>query len=295
MKSSPEFVDAIVPPTPVASSRSHHVRSESHPLPAHGPRLSPTASENDLLQTVKGHDSKDTLHKSRRREIPASSNTHASRATEEIGVEIPGAPVHAPLEENHGTISIHVNNLRQLYNTLDPAPFRERDLDARAAQYIEEYAADVEKETICIKIFVDQLVTPDEEISIVQAIAYYYEAERLSSTKLLKGILREGRLSMIIGLAVLAVCLSVLVFFDQSASSTDYGSQFLSNSLMVLSWVALWKPIETLLYKWWPLVIQQRLLARIRDARVEVICPKLKQVTTLATMTSPDMMDDLFI
>lgn len=36
------------------------------------------------------------------------------------------------------TVSIHVRDLAQMFNSLDPSPFWDRDLDRDAAQFIEE-------------------------------------------------------------------------------------------------------------------------------------------------------------
>ena len=40
-------------------------------------------------------------------------------------------------------IEIRVNSVEQLFNSLDPAPFRERELDSKAERYIVSYAREV--------------------------------------------------------------------------------------------------------------------------------------------------------
>ncbi len=37
---------------------------------------------------------------------------------------------------------VRVAELRQLFNAIDPSPFRERDLDPRAEEFIVEWARD---------------------------------------------------------------------------------------------------------------------------------------------------------
>lgn len=39
-----------------------------------------------------------------------------------------------------GGVRLFVGELRQLFDSLDPAPFRERDLDPKAAEYIVDSA-----------------------------------------------------------------------------------------------------------------------------------------------------------
>jgi len=40
-------------------------------------------------------------------------------------------------------IKVRVAELRQLFNAIDPSPFRERDLDPRAEEFIIEWAGDL--------------------------------------------------------------------------------------------------------------------------------------------------------
>src|SRR5438876_5680775 len=40
-------------------------------------------------------------------------------------------------------IEVRVAELRQLFNAIDPSPFRERDLDPRAAEFIVDWSRDV--------------------------------------------------------------------------------------------------------------------------------------------------------
>src|SRR5215213_2824931 len=40
-------------------------------------------------------------------------------------------------------IELHLSELQQLFNSLDPTPFRERDLDAQAEEFIADWARDV--------------------------------------------------------------------------------------------------------------------------------------------------------
>ena len=40
--------------------------------------------------------------------------------------------------------------------------------------------------------------------------------------------------------------------------------------LLILGWVAMWRPIEVLLYDWWPLARRRTLLRRLATIPVEV-------------------------
>jgi len=46
--------------------------------------------------------------------------------------------------------------------------------------------------------------------------------------------------------------------------------QILREGLLITGWVAMWRPLEALLYDWWPLVQERRLRRRLREAPMEV-------------------------
>src|SRR5215469_16180756 len=43
-------------------------------------------------------------------------------------------------------IEVHVGELRQLFDAIDPSPFRERDLDSKAEEFIVGWAKDLPKD-----------------------------------------------------------------------------------------------------------------------------------------------------
>jgi hypothetical protein len=79
---------------------------------------------------------------------------------------------------------------------------------------------------------------------------------------------RIGRLSLAIGLAVLALC----VLVGQAALvliGSGPAGRILWEGLIILGWVANWRPIEIFLYDWWPLVRRRRLFQRLSQSTVE--------------------------
>ena len=45
-----------------------------------------------------------------------------------------------PLPATCELIEVHVSELKQLFNAIDPSPFRERDLDPKAEEFIVDWA-----------------------------------------------------------------------------------------------------------------------------------------------------------
>jgi hypothetical protein len=54
--------------------------------------------------------------------------------------------VTAAAPEPDARIEVHVGELKQFFNSMDPAPFRERDLDPRAEEFIVESARELPRE-----------------------------------------------------------------------------------------------------------------------------------------------------
>jgi hypothetical protein len=47
-------------------------------------------------------------------------------------------------------------------------------------------------------------------------------------------------------------------------------ARFLTEGLIILGWVANWRPIEIFLYDWWPLTQRRKLFEQLAAAPVEV-------------------------
>ena len=46
--------------------------------------------------------------------------------------------------------------------------------------------------------------------------------------------------------------------------------RILQEGLLILGWVAMWRPLQVLLYDWWPIRHRTRLYARLAEMRVEL-------------------------
>ncbi len=58
----------------------------------------------------------------------------------------------------HETIEVHVTELQQLFNAIDPAPFRERDLDPNAEEFIVGWAREAPRDSgLELAVYVDRV------------------------------------------------------------------------------------------------------------------------------------------
>ena len=85
----------------------------------------------------------------------------------------------------------------------------------------------------------------------------------------LNELFRVGRQSLLIGVIVLAACVLTARAVTIELGSETIGG-ILRESLIILGWVANWKPIEIFLYDWWPLARRRNLYRRLAAAIVEL-------------------------
>jgi hypothetical protein len=168
-----------------------------------------------------------------------------------------------------GLIQIRIRDLRQLFDTLDPAPFLERDLDDRMSEYVESCADEIPGHVpLRLQVHVPAAQIDAEQSEMVQvAVNRHYAHQADLARHRFRRMLRDGRRSLWIGLLALAACMLIA---DLAASSGSRLVQVLGEGLVIGGWVAMWRPIEILLYDWWPLRRQIRDRERLRDMTVEL-------------------------
>jgi hypothetical protein len=83
-------------------------------------------------------------------------------------------------------------------------------------------------------------------------------------------LLRRGAISLAIGLAFLATFLAIAHFVARMLGERPLTALF-REGLLIVGWVAMWKPLEIFLYDWWPILGEQRLHERLSRIRVRIV------------------------
>lgn len=168
-------------------------------------------------------------------------------------------------------ISVHVSELRQLFNAMDPSPFRERDLDAKVEQFIVEWARDAPRGVpLELLVHLDQPSgSPDESGALDDAVRVFFEQQAASVRNQLRQLMRRGRVSLVIGLVALAASIG-LGDMIASVLSGHRLAEVLRESLLIGGWVAMWRPLEVFLYDWWPIRAEARLYDRLAAMPVRI-------------------------
>ena len=85
-----------------------------------------------------------------------------------------------------------------------------------------------------------------------QAILNYCEF-KLQETRREVLLLRwEGFEALQMGLSFMAGCLFLSLYLRGMKNSPEFLRTFISEGLSIVGWVSMWKPIDILLYQWWP-------------------------------------------
>ena len=173
------------------------------------------------------------------------------------------------------TIEIRVDDITQLFNTLDPFPFHERDLDREAEDFIVGWARELPR-AAALAIVV-HLPRPEVESEnarqLAEALSRYFSYRADMVGRDLKELFRAGRLSLAIGLTVRAACTLARALLNQTLGETGFFG-LLNEGLLILGWVANWRPLEIFLSDWWPLWRRRNLYRRLALAHVTVVAER---------------------
>lgn len=169
------------------------------------------------------------------------------------------------------TIELRVERIAHLFDALDPFPFPQRDLSKTAEDFIVGWARELPAHQP-IRIVLH--LPPDEARSsaastLKDAVSYYFNDRRNRIDLEIRDLFRIGRISLVIGLSVLATCVIVGQYLAHQFGE-GYISRFFNEGLIILGWVANWRPIDIFLYQWWPMIRLRNLYRRLSAAEVEL-------------------------
>jgi len=185
-------------------------------------------------------------------------------------------PHFPPVESAVGALSIELKlrEISQLFNSFDPSPFNEQDLDGDAEEFIVGWARELPRNRPLHLILHLERPLPDgrDSASVADAIHHYF-IYRASITRLeLRQLFKQGRTSLLIGITFLAGCLLLgrLVAPNEAGAARTIARE----GLTIGGWVAMWRPMEIYLYDWWPLWRRAALQRRLGRMKIDLRLPK---------------------
>ena len=165
------------------------------------------------------------------------------------------------------TVSIHVRAVSQMFNSLDPSPFWDRDLDRDAAQFIEEEFSDKLSAGVWhLHVYAQEGTSLAADLQA--ALETYYERLANSERRALREHFWMAQLALAGGLLIFLVSMGVRRLAFSAWGTLPLA---LDEGLIILAWLALWRPAEALLYEWAPLFRRRRLYERLAGIRISVL------------------------
>jgi hypothetical protein len=173
------------------------------------------------------------------------------------------------------TMEMHLRDLRQLFDSMDPSPFFEKDLDPNAEEYIVESAKELPAARPCtLVIHLDQPpALSGEEQDVGDAIRVHFQRRAKLLHRDLRQLLRRGLISLGIGFLFLLAVFLLAQLVNHWLGDTPW-ERLLREGLIIVGWVAMWRPLEIFLYDWWPIFGEQRLHERLSNLHVRLITIK---------------------
>lgn len=169
-----------------------------------------------------------------------------------------------PIPPKCAVIEVHVGELKQLFNSIDPSPFRNKDLDPNAEEFIVGWAKDLPRDaTLALVVELDRPAGLADEAAVLrEAIHEFFRQRAEAYRRRLRELFRRGRTSLLIGLTVLAAAIALGDFLANLMKTSRIG-EIVRESLTIGGWVSMWRPLEVFLYDWWPIRNEARLSDRL--------------------------------
>jgi hypothetical protein len=176
-----------------------------------------------------------------------------------------------PLPPKCEVIEVHVAGLKQLFNSIDPSPFRNKDLDPKAEEFIVGWAKDLPTDApLGLVVDLDRPAGLEDEAAVLrEAIHQFFHERAVAIRRRLRELFRVGRKSLVIGLVTLAAAIALGDFLASLMRGNHIG-EILRESLTIGGWVSMWRPLEVFLYDWWPIRNEALLSDRLANMPVRI-------------------------
>jgi hypothetical protein len=167
-------------------------------------------------------------------------------------------------------IEVRIKSAQQLFDARDPAPFRERDLDDDFVEYIlssvREFALSA---PIKIVIYVEESEPASlPKDTIREAIRSFFNYKIDIQQGELRSFMKYAQMFFVIGLLVLMACLGLAQNIEVPNPPGLIG--ILREGIVIFGWVSIWKPIELILFDWYPHYEKLRVYRKLLTTEIDI-------------------------
>lgn len=180
--------------------------------------------------------------------------------------------------ERYAEVRIQVREIQQLFNSFDPTPFPDRDLDERAEEFITGWAMEHPSHLpLRLLISLSQPLSPQVDVqSVGESVRHYFDYRAEALGRQLRQLLAVGRISLVVGLVCLAASIGLAHLVGRLSDSA--WMNIVRESLVIGGWVAMWRPLQIFLYDWWPVQLRRSLYIRLANAEVRLSTPTIMMI-----------------
>jgi len=169
-----------------------------------------------------------------------------------------------------GRIELELHEANQLFNSMDPSPFVDKDLDGDAEEFIVNWAQEYSHgEPLSLTIHLEHMPAQDPTGLMSEAVHNFFGYRANLNRLEFRRLMAQGQTSLVVGLAFLAGCLAIRNLLLGNVVSPWAG--LAREGLTIVGWVAMWRPVQIYLHDWWPLWRRGRTLTKLSRMPVEVV------------------------
>lgn len=167
-------------------------------------------------------------------------------------------------------IEVWVKNPQQLFDARDPSPFRERDLDDDFVEYIFASAREFPLASpLKIAIYIEDPESKYLSKDSIKEAIHSYLAYRIDLQRGdLKSFIKRAQFFLLIGLLILISCTSIAQNMEIPDPPGALG--ILREGIIIFGWVSIWKPIETILFDWYPMYEKLRFQKKLLETEIDI-------------------------
>ncbi|MDB4984611.1 MAG: hypothetical protein JWM20_790 [Patescibacteria group bacterium] len=178
-------------------------------------------------------------------------------------------PVTDLRHTNH-LIHLKVKVLDKIFDALDPEPIAFRKLDPDWVDYlIDEMNDRTGSKPVNLSLEIPSAtLVGTSPLEVEESIRREFHEHVRMLERRLKEVLRIGRISL-----AFALCVLIIFTLLSIASERLYlgiFQRFFSEGFVIIGWVALWRPVEALLYDWWPIIDERKKIRRLIAGKISV-------------------------
>ncbi|RFC42910.1 MAG: hypothetical protein DVB23_002911 [Verrucomicrobia bacterium] len=167
------------------------------------------------------------------------------------------------------TIELNLLSVQQLFNSMDPSPFHERDLDDDAEEFIVSWAREHPPgQAVRLVVHLRDSAGDGSESSMIRdSIHHYFDYKAELNRRDFERLMREAWISLIIGMSFLGLCAVVVQALSHRSGAWP---DMIREGLTITGWVAMWRPLDIYLYRWWPVHELGRIYRKLSKMPIEV-------------------------